>query len=106
MITWIAIVLAGLGSYALRLAPFIRGERRAMSERTQQVLRHAGMGGIAALVVYSVTGSARSGDLLALIPTVTAITLAAVLTYRGRSMTVALIAGGAIQLAGALLLGI
>ncbi len=106
MVTWMAVVLAGLGSYALRLAPFVRGERRAISERTQQVLRHAGMGGIAALVVYSVTRSARGGDLVAVLPTVAAITLAAVLTYRGRSIPVALIAGGAVQLAGGLLLGI
>ncbi len=106
MMTWIAVVLAGAGSYALRLTPLIWAERLALGDRTQQLLRHAGMGGVAALVVYSVSGSARSGDLLALLPTIVAIALAAVLTFRGRSMTVALIAGGAVQLAGALIIGL
>ncbi len=106
MVTWIAVLLAGFGSYALRLAPLVWGQRLAMSERTQQLLRHAGMGGIAALVVFSVTGTARAGDLAALLVTVAAIAVAAVLTFRGRSMTVALIAGAALQLAGTLIIAL
>ncbi len=88
----------------MRMAPLLWGERLAMGERTQQVLRHAGMVGISALVIYSVVGTARTGDLIGLLPTVVAIVVAAVLTFRGRSMTVGLIVGVAVQLGASLAL--
>ncbi len=106
MLTWIAVVLAGVGSYAMRLAPLVWGERRAIGERTQQVLRHAGMGGIAALVVYSVVGATRGGEIADLLPTLGAIAVAAILTFHGRSMTLALIIGGAVQVVGALVVSL
>jgi branched-subunit amino acid transport protein len=106
MMVWIAVLAAGLGSYAMRLAPLLWGERLAMGERTQEVLRHAGMGGISALVIYSVVGTARTGDVIDLLPTVLAIAVAAVLTFRGRSMTVGLIVGVAVQLGASFLMSL
>ena len=51
---WIAVLIAGLGSYALRAVPLILGARLRVPQRTQDVLRHAGMGGITALLVTSI----------------------------------------------------
>ncbi len=106
MLTWMAVALAGLGSYAMRLAPLIRGERLAMGERTQHVLRHAGMGAVAALVVHSVMGAIHGGDLAGAIPTLAAVAAVAVLTFRGRSMTPALIAGAVVFFGARLVLGV
>ncbi|HYN71343.1 MAG TPA: AzlD domain-containing protein [Nakamurella sp.] len=61
MTTWIAVLVAGLGSYAFRVAPLLLGNRLRLRERTQDILRHAGMGGIAALLVSSILGFGSTG---------------------------------------------
>ncbi len=101
MTVWIAVLLVGSGSYAFRLAPLVLGERLRLGERTQQLLRHAGMGGITALLLAGVTahGSSDSagqagGYVATMVPTAAAVLVAAVVAFGGRSMITVLLAGG------------
>ena len=56
----LTIAIVGLGSYLLRLAPLIVGERMRLPDHVESVLRHAGMGALTALMVLSVAEVARS----------------------------------------------
>ena len=53
---WIGVLAVGLGSFAFRAAPLLLGAGFEVPERTQAILRHAGMGGIAALLVSNIVG--------------------------------------------------
>jgi len=94
--TWIAVLLVGLGSYAFRVAPLLLGTRLQWRKPTQDILRHAGMGGIAALLVSSVVGFGSTGGPGAAASAVVAVAAAAVVALRGRSMTLVVLAGGAV----------
>jgi branched-subunit amino acid transport protein len=94
--TWIAVLLVGLGSYAFRVAPLLLGTRLRLRKPTQDILRHAGMGGIAALLVSSVVGFGSTGGPGAAASAVVAVAAAAVVALRGRSMTLVVLAGGAV----------
>jgi branched-subunit amino acid transport protein len=96
MTSWIAVLVVGLGSYSFRVAPLLIGARLRLGARTQDVLRHAGMGGIAALLVTSVVGFGTSGGIVAVASAVGAVAVAAAVALRGRSMTLVVLAGGAV----------
>jgi len=96
VLTWIAVLAVGLGSYAFRLAPLLLGSRLQLRQRPQDILRHAGMGGMAALLVSSVVGFGASGSLAAIASAGAATAIAAVVAWRGRSMAVVVLAGGAV----------
>ncbi len=95
MTTWIAVLLVGAASYAFRVAPLLLGSRFQLGERNQDILRHAGMGGIAALLVSSVMGFGSTGGIAAMAAATIAVAVAGVVALRGRSMTVVVLAGGA-----------
>ena len=76
--------------YHLALTPL------QLRQRPQDILRHAGMGGMAALLVSSVVGFGASGSLAAIASAGAATAIAAVVAWRGRSMAVVVLAGGAV----------
>jgi branched-subunit amino acid transport protein len=94
--TWLTMVLVGLGSYAFRAIPLLVLPRVELSTRADRVLRNAGAAALTALVVTSVTGRAESGTV---VPTLAAIALAAVLAARGASLLRVVVAGGALYAA-------
>ena len=96
---WLVIVGVGAGSFALRVVPLLLLERVSLGDRTDRMIRYAGMSAIAALISASARTTA-SGT--ATVPTLTAIAVAIVLAARGASIFRLLICGGAIY-AGAII---
>ena len=95
MSLWVAVVFAGLGSYVLRVLPFLAGDHVHLSERAQAGLRHAGMGAITALLVLGVVGVLRPGSGLPVVPVVLALVAATVCALLGRSMLTTVVFGAA-----------
>ena len=93
MSLWIAVVVAGLGSYVLRVLPFLAGNRVHLSERAQAGLRHAGMGAITALLVLGVVAVLRPGSGLAVAPVVAALVAATICAVLGRTMLTTVVIG-------------
>ena len=93
MTTWLVILAVGLGSLAFRLVPQLVFERVTLSERRDQLIRHAGTAAITALIVTSTKQSATGN---ATVPTLLAVGLGAVLAARGASMIRLLIFGGTV----------
>ena len=91
--TWLVMVAVGLGSYVFRLGPLLVLHRVSLSERADQVIRHAGTAAITALIVVSTKHSATGS---AAIPTLLAVCTAAILAARRASMVRLLLVGGAI----------
>jgi branched-subunit amino acid transport protein len=54
MSMWLAIVLVGLGSYALRVVPLLLGEHLRLPERVDATLRDAAVAAMTALMVLGV----------------------------------------------------
>lgn len=61
MNAWLAVVLVGLGSCALRLAPPLLAQRITWPDPVDRGLRHAGTAALAYLVVVAALGEARVG---------------------------------------------
>lgn len=95
MTTWIAVLVAGFGSYAFRVAPMLLGNRLRLGERTQNMLRHAGMGGMTALLVTSILGFGSQGGPGAIAAVLVAVGVAALVAWGGRSITLVVLAGSA-----------
>ena len=93
--TWIVMVAVGVGSYLFRVGPLLVLQRVSLSDRADQLIRHAGTAAITGLIVLSTKQSAA-------VPTVLAVTVAAVLAARRASMLRLLTMGGAIY-AGSLI---
>lgn len=104
MSLWIAVVVAGLGSYALRVLPFLAGDRMHVSERAQAGLRHAGMGAITALLVLGVVGLLRPGSGLPVVPVVAAVVAATVCALMGRTMLTTVVIGAVTYVAALVLM--
>ena len=96
MTTWIAVLVAGLGSYAFRMGPLLLGNRLRLSEHSHYILRHAGMGGMAALLASSILGFGSAGGAGAIAAVLVAVVAAGLVAWRGRSMTVVVLAGSAL----------
>lgn len=92
---WLAVAIAGVGSYLMRVLPFLLGERVQLSDRTQAGLRHAGIGGLTALLVLGLMGALESGGQAAVLPVVGALVVALASALAGRSMVVTVAAGAA-----------
>jgi branched-subunit amino acid transport protein len=94
MVVWVSVAALGAVSYLMRLLPLIARGDRPLSPRTGPVLRDAGMGGLAALTAVSFLG------LQGHVPPPTAVGVAlsalvgAVIAATGRSMALAVGAGG------------
>ena len=97
--TWIVMVAVGVGSYLFRVGPLLVLQRVSLSDRADQLIRHAGTAAITGLIVLSTKQSATGS---AAVPTVLAVTVAAVLAARRASMLRLLTIGGAIY-AGSLI---
>ena len=104
MSLWIAVVVAGLGSYALRVLPFLAGDRMHVSERAQAGLRHAGMGAITALLVLGVVGLLRPGSGLPVVPVVAALVAATVCALMGSTMLTTVVIGAVTYVAALVLM--
>jgi branched-subunit amino acid transport protein len=81
---WIAVLAVGAASLSFRLLPLLAVERLGLGERMADILRHAGAGAIATLVVLAVlrpTGkSGVDGAVLV------AVVVGGLLAWRGHSM--------------------
>jgi branched-subunit amino acid transport protein len=91
--TWLTMVLVGVGSYAFRAVPLLVLPRVELSDRADRMLRNAGAAALTALLVTAVTGSAERGTV---VPTLAALALAAALAARGASLLRIVLAGGAL----------
>jgi len=92
MAVWTAVLVVGAASLALRLLPLLAVDRLGLRQRTADILRHAGAGAIATLVVLAVlrptAGSGIDGAVLV------AVAVGGLLAWRGRSMLWVVLAGG------------
>jgi branched-subunit amino acid transport protein len=93
---WIGVLAVGLGSFAFRAVPLLLGAGFALPERTQAILRHAGMGGIAALLISDILGIGSGNGFWTTASTVGAVAVGAVVAWRGGSMTLVVLIGGAV----------
>lgn len=94
MTMWLAIGLVGLGSYAIRVAPLLLGERLRVPDRGDAVLRHAAVGAMTALLVLGVqrvTTDPLSGDALAM---AAALAIAGTVAVLGRPLPLVVGFGG------------
>jgi branched-subunit amino acid transport protein len=92
MAVWIAVLAVGGASLAFRLLPLLAVERLGLPERTADILRHAGAGAIAALVVLAVLGP--TGGTGVDVAVLVAVATGALLAWRGSSMLWVVVAGG------------
>lgn len=91
---WAAVLAVGAISLGFRLLPIIAVERIGLSPRVAGVLRHAGTGAVAALVVLAVLG--RGGSLRPDPAVLAAVVAGGVAAWRGRSMGRVVLAGGCV----------
>jgi branched-subunit amino acid transport protein len=102
MTTWLAVLGAGLGSYALRLIPLLLAGRVAWPEWVDEGLQHAGRAAVTYLVVTALVGVVSTGVATAAGAVVGAAT-ALVLGLRGHRLAIVFIASlASCLLAGAL----
>jgi branched-subunit amino acid transport protein len=95
-VIWPAIVLAGAGSYVLRLLPLVVLPKVTLPPRIERGIRHAGIAAITALLVSSVTHRGGASDLL---PTLVAVAVGLALAVRGAAMLRVVTIGGLSYLA-------
>ena len=93
---WVVIFAVGAGSYAFRLGPLLLLERVSLSERSDRVIRYAGISAITALIA---TSSRQHATGTAVVPTVLALAAGIALAARGASMMLLLAGGGGIYAA-------
>jgi branched-subunit amino acid transport protein len=94
MTLWIAVLLAGTISLAFRALPVLAVQRTGMRPATAEALRHAGTGAVTGLVVLAVMHPVGVPGIDGTV--LLAVVVAALLTWRGRSMAVAVFTGGAV----------
>lgn len=99
---WIAVLTLGLGSFVLRAAPFVLGDRVRPSHRTELLLRHAAIAAVTALIVTGTRGAAQ-GEVWLAVVAVLALAAALALAAIGRSMGVVVVGGLLVYGAGVLL---
>jgi branched-subunit amino acid transport protein len=101
---WAAVLLAGAGSYLLRVLPLLLVGRFAVSERVAALLRDAGIAALSGLLVTAVVGAdaARSGAERLLLWL--ALLVAAGSALIGRGPTTVVLAGAGTYAVGALVL--
>ncbi len=93
---WVVIFAVGAGSYVFRLGPLLLLERVSLSERSDRVIRYAGISAITALIA---TSSRQHATGTAVVPTVLALAAAIALAARGAPMMLLLAGGGGIYAA-------
>jgi branched-subunit amino acid transport protein len=91
---WLAIVLVGVGSYAIRLVPLLLGERMRLSERADTTLRHTAVAAMTALMVLGVKRISSDPFSPDTIPVGMALAISAAVALRGRSMAIVVLCGG------------
>jgi branched chain amino acid efflux pump len=98
---WIAIIAVGLGSYSMRVGPLLLRNHFEPRPVIDELIRHAGVAAVTALLV---TSSLRVVDRGPLLPVVAALAVGSVLAWRGKPMYAIVTAGLASQWAAQLLL--
>ncbi|WP_448628747.1 AzlD domain-containing protein [Geodermatophilus sp. URMC 64] len=89
---WTVVLVVGALSLAFRLLPVLAVGRFGLSERTAELLRHAGTGAVAALVVLGVLGG--RGSVRPDPAVLAAVVLGGVLAWRGCSTARVVVLGG------------
>lgn len=92
MTMWLAVLVLGLGSFALRVAPFLLGDRVHPSRRTELLLRHAAVAAVTALIVTGIRGAGQ-GDLGLTVVVTVALAAALALAAADRSMGLVILGG-------------
>jgi branched-subunit amino acid transport protein len=95
-VIWPAMILAGVGSYVLRVLPLVVLPKVTLPPSVERGIRHAGMAAIAALLVSAATHRADGGDL---VPTLVAVAVGLALAVRGAAMLRVVTIGGLTYLA-------
>ena len=103
MTAWIAIIAVGLGSYGMRVGPLLLRNHFDPPPVVDELIRHAGIAAVTALLV---TSSLRVVDRGPLVPVVAALAVGSLLAWRGKPMYAIVIAGLACQWAAQLLVSI
>jgi branched-subunit amino acid transport protein len=103
---WAAVLLVGLGSYAMRLLPMLLAGRVQVSDRTALVLRDAGMAAMSTLLVVSVTSVGSRQDGLGLGVMALALGVAGWLAVTARTVVVVVLGGVATYACGAAVAGL
>jgi branched-subunit amino acid transport protein len=94
MSAWIAVVVAGAGSYLLRAGPLFALARADLPPALRAGLHHAGTAALGALIATSVT---KHGGVATTVAGSTAVAAAAVVaSRRGRSVVIPVVVGMAV----------
>ena len=103
MTAWIAIIAVGLGSYGMRVGPLLLRNHFEPPPVVDELIRHAGIAAVTALLVTSCLRVVDRGPLL---PVVAALAVGSVLAWRSKPMYAIVIGGLASQWAAQLLLAV
>jgi branched-subunit amino acid transport protein len=103
MTTWAVIGAVGVGSFVLRVAPLLVLQRAMLSDPVDRTIRHAGLAAIAGLIATSMRHAAHGSSV---VPTLLAVTVGAVLAFRGGSMLRIIVSGGAIYAGASVVFGV
>ena len=93
---WVAVFIVGFGSYLLRALPLIVGTKLQLPQHVQNALRHADIGGMTVLLVFSLIGFRTTGGTTMVLFATAAVAAAAVVARRGASMAVVMLAGASV----------
>ena len=93
MTLWIAIAAVALGSYAFRVVPFLLSERIRLSDRADEVLRHAAAAAMTAMLVTGVMRLGADSSTLDAVAIVVAVATSSVIAFLGRSMALVIASG-------------
>ena len=99
----IAVLVVGLGSLLFRTLPLLAARR--LPDRLATHAEHAGLAVLAALIVRAVVLHRDAHLTTAPLVALAATAVALVVAYRGRSLLVAVVAGGATYVAMAAVIG-
>jgi branched-subunit amino acid transport protein len=93
MTTWIAVVLVGLGSYALRYAPIVALDRVRLPAVVERALSHAGAAAMTALIASALMQHLRSHQTVVDVGALVAVAVAALVATTKRSFGVVVATG-------------
>jgi branched-subunit amino acid transport protein len=103
---WTAVLLVGVGSYAMRLLPLLLTGRTAISDRAALVLRDAGLSAMSTLLVVSVTSVGARQDGPGIVVMGLALGVAGWLAVTARSVVVVVLGGVATYACAAVVAGL
>ena len=98
MNAWAVVLIVGAVSLAIRALPMLTSDAVQLGRRTQQGLRHAGIGAMAALLVTALVPHGK-GSTHQNVAVLAAVALAALMSWRRSSILRVVAVGAAVYLA-------